>query len=111
MPFELDPPAALINVVTKGFVPPGGKPYRVRDRDDWHSLAAKYHINVMELIKFNFHTTDPGMVNWFLHFKVGCVKPTKNGLNWMFSDDADPGIIYFPAKTQGLPPCNPGINI
>lgn len=111
MPIEKGPPLELLRVVTKSFVPPGGLPYRVRDGDDWKKLAAKYHVNVKALIHFNFHTTDSAIVNWYLHYKVGCVKVTTDGFNWMFSDAADPGIIHFPPGTSGLPPCNPLLDI
>ncbi len=111
MPIEISPSNELLKVVTATFVPPGGLPYRVRDNDSWKTLARRFHVDVKELIEFNFHTSEPGVVNWYLHWKVGCVKPTRDGFNWMFSDDADPGIIYFPPGTTGLPPCNPLLNI
>jgi hypothetical protein len=76
-----------------------GIPYRPRDKpdqEDWASVARKFDVDVKELIFFNFFTTDPDEVNWYLHHHVGCDKPSPSGNNWMFSNSATPGIIYIP---------------
>ena len=81
----------------------GGIPYRPRDRiggqpfqEDWQSVARKFDVGVKQLIYFNFMTDEPDIVNWYLHYYVGCVKVSPSGNNWMFSNEANPGIIYIP---------------
>jgi hypothetical protein len=76
-----------------------GIPYRPRDtpkQEDWGTVARKFGVGVKELIYFNFLTTDPDEVNWYLHHHTGCVKASPSGNNWMFSNQANPGIIYIP---------------
>ena len=76
-----------------------GIPYRPRDKpvqEDWGSVARKFGVDVKELIHFNFLTTDPDEVNWYLRRHTGCKKVSPSGNNWMFSNDANPGIIYIP---------------
>jgi len=94
MPVERRPP----NPLPRNYVPAGGVPYRVKTNDDWYSLAGAHGISAYSLIHFNFATTDPPEVNWYLKNNVGCVKPTDDHSNWMFSSDASPGIIYLPPK-------------
>jgi hypothetical protein len=76
-----------------------GIPYRPRDKpvqEDWHSVARKFGVDVKDLIFFNFLTTEPDEVNWYLKHHTGCKKVSPSGNNWMFSNDASPGIIYIP---------------
>ena len=76
-----------------------GIPYRPRDKpvqEDWESVARKFGVGVKELIHFNFLTTEPDEVNWYLRHYVGCKKVSPSGNNWMFSNNASPGIIYIP---------------
>jgi hypothetical protein len=75
---------------------PGGQRYKVSDGEDWKSVAKLFNVDVQTLIYFNFQTTDPDVVNWYLHRNVGCNKPTKDGFNWKFSSSANPGFIYIP---------------
>ena len=82
-------------------VPSWGTPYRVRDGDDWLSVARKFRVNVQSLIKHNFNTLNTNEVNWYLRTRVGCVAPSLKGWNWRFSSRANPGIIYIP-ETPGL---------
>ena len=83
----------------------GGIPYRphgpvrpgdTRPQEDWYTVAEKFSVGVKELIYFNFMTDDPDVVNWYLSHYVGCVKVSPSGNNWMFSNSANPGIIYIP---------------
>jgi hypothetical protein len=77
----------------------GGRPYKPKDypkQEDWESVARKFNVAVRELIVFNCLTTDPKVVNWCLRNYTGCVKPSRSGNNWMFSNKARPGIIYIP---------------
>ena len=76
-----------------------GIPYRPGDKpvqEDWQSVARKFGVGVQELIWFNFQTVDPPEVNWFLHHHTGCEKVSPSGNNWMFSNRANPGIIFIP---------------
>ena len=78
-----------------------GIPYRPHAKDDkvqedWESVARKFGVGVKELIHFNFLTTNPDEVNWYLRHHTGCEKVSPSGNNWMFSHNAKPGIIYIP---------------
>jgi hypothetical protein len=77
--------------------PTGGISYKVRDGDSWWSLAAKSAVNPWWLVQYNFETRDPDEVNWYLRDRVGCTKKTPDGNNFVFSQAAQPGIIYLPA--------------
>ncbi|QDT54358.1 hypothetical protein Pan44_23910 [Caulifigura coniformis] len=72
--------------------------HRVKDGERWETLAKKYQVGVKTLIRFNFKTTIPDHVNWYLGLNVGCNKTTDD-LNWAFSDSAQPGIVYIPGKS------------
>jgi hypothetical protein len=80
------------------FVPDGSvATHRVRDKEDWASVAAKFHLkDVKKLIYFNFHTNVPEEVNWYLRHNTGCNVSNDGDRNWAFSDSADPGLIYIP---------------
>jgi hypothetical protein len=86
------------------FRPAGGTPYRVTDKDDWVSVAKDHSVDVKTLIYFNFHTNIPEEVNWYLRRHVGCKKSRDHGLNWAFSSDALPGIIFIPPGAKRVPP-------
>jgi hypothetical protein len=43
-------------------------------------------------------------VNWYLRRYVGCTKVTADQKNWIFSANADPGIIYTPMRRIEMPP-------
>ena len=84
--------------------PPMSVPYRVKDFDSrgrpetWKTVAAEHRLGVDPLIHFNFHTTDPGEVNWYLRRNVGCNVLMPDGLHWRFTASAMPGIIYLPIR-------------
>ena len=84
-----------------GFIPPNGIPYPIRYEKSWRSVATKWHFDARELIYYNFNTNDPAEVNWYLSHRVGCNTPTPDGLNWMFSPSANPGIIYISLGLAG----------
>src|SRR4030095_13495887 len=76
-----------------------GIPYKVKDKpkqEDWGTVARKFGVGVKELIWFNFLTTEPDEVTWYLNHHTGCTKVSQSGNNWMFSTDARPGIIFIP---------------
>ena len=71
---------------------PGTNPNRL---EDWKTVAADFNVNVEYLLYYNFQTNDPDVVNWYLRNYVGC-KKSRDGLNWAFSADMNPGLIYIP---------------
>ena len=87
----------------RGYIRPGGTRYEVKTNDDWESVARAHGISAHHLIYFNCGTTDPPQVNWYLHHKVGCVRPTHDGKNWMFTTENPPLIIYLPPKDWKRP--------
>ena len=102
MPIETEPADPL----PLGYVPLGSFPWPINKEEDWYSVAKRFSLDVNTLIQFNFQTTNPDEVNWYLRRNVGCKKATKDGLNWMFSSDAFPGIIYIslPHASQVVTP-------
>src|SRR5438874_13122020 len=73
-----------------------GVPYKVRDGDNWGSVAASRNIDTKRLIEFNFRTSNSDEVNWYLREKVGCRLETPDRRDYRFSSGAVPGIIYIP---------------
>jgi hypothetical protein len=86
--------------IPKGTVPEGGSPYKVKNGDDWASVAraqsGKRRLTAQHLITYNFVTLDPAEVNYYLRVNVGCQITDGPRCNWKFSASADPGIIYIP---------------
>jgi LysM repeat protein len=80
-----------------------GTPYKVKDGDNWWSIAAANRIDAGALISFNFKTSDPAEINWYLREKVGCRKETPDHDNYWFSSTDVPGTIYIPRMPP--PPC------
>ena len=77
------------------YVPPGGMAYRVKNNDNWGSVAAKLGIDATALIHYNFNTNVPEEVNYYLEKNVGCTQVSPDGKNYSFRA-ASPGIIYHP---------------
>jgi hypothetical protein len=92
VPIERQP----VNPLPPGYMPPGGRPYRVKTHDDLVSIATAHGIRYHDLVTYNFATADPAEINWYLRRKVGCTRPTHDLKNWMFTSDAQPGVIYLP---------------
>ena len=93
-----------VSPLPPGYRPLTAKPYNVRTGDTWESVALQNNLDVQKLIHFNFQTNNPDEVNWYLHHRVGCVKPSPSGMNWAFSSDARPGVIYLPIAQSELKP-------
>jgi hypothetical protein len=93
----------------QNYKPAGGTPYKVKTNDNWGSIAKANGIDENTLVSFNCGTTEPAEVNWFLRNKVGCVRPTHDQKNWMFTTEARPGVIYLPPPGTRLarPPLAP----
>jgi len=67
--------------------------YRVKPDDTFASIARKENIDVWTLISFNFQTTNPAEVNWYLQKDLHCTKQTHDGKNYRFSGGEQ---IYIP---------------
>ena len=83
------------------------KPGYKRYQESWETVARDFGIDVDWLIYFNFMTKKSDVVNWYLRHYVGCKKVSPSGNNWMFSNDARPGIIYIPPPDDELFPDEP----
>lgn len=84
----------------------GGTPYKVKDGDDWSSIARANGVDAGALIAFNFKTSNPDEINWYLREKVGCRMESPDRDNYKFSSRDVPGIIYLPkAAAPPAPPC------
>jgi hypothetical protein len=81
-----------------------GTPYKVKDGDNWWSIAAANRVDVGALITFNFKTSNPDEVNWYLREKVGCRLETPDHDNYRFSSRDVPGTIYIPKVAPPPPP-------
>lgn len=96
MPIEKSPR----NPVLRDPVRPGPRIYKVKDGDTWESVARANGLGVSYLIEANFKTKNPAEINWYLHYYVGCKQATLDGKNWMFSSNADPGLIRIPRNAR-----------
>jgi hypothetical protein len=94
MPIERAPKSPL----PQNYVPPESMSYKVKDGDNWQTVAAKFKLDAGKLIDFNFKTNDPAEVNWYLRRNIGCNKPSADGRNWAFSASAKPGFVYIPTS-------------
>jgi hypothetical protein len=86
---------------TMATFPPRGyvRPHKVQTGENWWTLAEKYRRkDPWDLIRFNFGTSNPDEVNWYLANKVGCTLTTDDRKNFRFSSNASPGLIYIPRK-------------
>jgi hypothetical protein len=94
-----------VRPVPESAAPQGGRPYRVCDGDDWVRAAKIAGVDAPTLIAFNFQTTAPDVVNWYLHEYVGCVQVTSDRRNWVFSSGLQGGrgvwsggVIWLPSS-------------
>jgi hypothetical protein len=70
--------------------------YHVKKGDTLASIAQKNGLTWQDLSNYNFGTAVPNEVNRCLHEYIGCSQKTKDGKNFVFSDEDVPGIIYIP---------------
>lgn len=92
MPIEKTPTSV------PSFPPKDGGAHQVKSGETWGAVAAAHNVATLDLIKFNFGTVNPAEINYFLRTLVGCVRTTFDKRNWIFSDDAKPGVVYFPIR-------------
>jgi len=85
------------------FPPQGGERYHVKTGDSWESIARVNGLSMWALIEFNFPVVKREansqkkyrMVNWMLHYHVGCTH-SWDGMNYRFDSGDNPGYIYIP---------------
>lgn len=71
--------------------------HKVKTGETLDGLAKKVGLSWKELAKFNWGTDVPGEINQALRTEVGCTKKTKDGKNYVFDDEDDPGIVLLPS--------------
>lgn len=104
---EVEPPVS--RRVPKTYVPQPSFRHVVEDGETWETVAAKFGMNVQELILANFKTLVPQEINWYLHYYVECDQPTRDRYNWTFSTSASKsrnpraGVIFIPMKGASGP--------
>ncbi len=70
--------------------------HKVKKGDSLDSIATANGLTWKQLALFNWGTDDPQEINEFLRRRVGCTKKTRDGLNYIFGDADDPGILDIP---------------
>lgn len=95
-------------------LPEGPRPgtrIKVQDNENWEGVAKRHGVTAKELIANNCGLkVTPEEINWYLHWRVGC-NVTRDRKNWSFSNSANPGFLYVPARgTVPTASQNPKIN-
>lgn len=80
-----------------------GRPYRVKEGDNWSSISRMECVELWSLIEFNFRTINSDELNWYLREYVGCVRTTADGANWRFSTGLKGGRGAWKGGTIWLP--------
>jgi hypothetical protein len=100
---KMTPAEAKLVDVGINYVPNGGIPIYVGGLNvltgqphSWQSIADNQKISVQDLIRFNYQTTIPEVVNFYMERNCGCKVIAADGKNYRFVD-AHPGFIYVPA--------------
>ena len=99
------------NPIDVSYVPAGGMSHTVKTGEDLRSIAKASKISEAELTKFNFKTTNPAEINWYLRRNVGCTQTTRDGKNWIFTTGIKPGLIYIPAYSVAAIDINHSVTI
>jgi hypothetical protein len=79
------------------------EPYRLgqaknKDRkENWASIAQDHALKAADLVKYNFHTREAKVINWYLAHYVGCTVLTPDRQNYTFE-----GVVYDEAKKRGV---------
>ena len=92
---KVHPPKSPVAI---NYVPPGGRPYHVKTGDTLVSIAKANRISEAQLTTFNFKTTNPREINWYLQ-RLHCHKTTHDGKNYIFTSEAKPVTIYIPVQS------------
>jgi hypothetical protein len=95
------PQEAGVIDVGAAYIPPDAIPIYIggKDKDgsdwNWGRLASSAGMSAADLIRFNYKTTIPEVVNFHLQRNCGCKVATADGKNYRFPG-ASPGIVYVP---------------
>lgn len=73
--------------------------HKVKTDETLDRLARQNGITWQQLATFNWATAVPKEINLALHEYVGCWKKTRDGKNFMFTSQDDPGIVLIPRKS------------
>lgn len=73
--------------------------HKVETDETLDRIAKQAGITWQQLAQFNWKTSDPRHINEALHDLVGCRHKTKDGKNYIFTSDDDPGIVNVPIKS------------
>ena len=95
--YEIEP----LKKVSKSYprmIDAGACPFKVHDGDSLAELAIFARMSSKNLLQYNFGTTDPHQVNWYLRNYVGCETADWDKKNYKFSNRDHPGVIFFPKR-------------
>ena len=70
--------------------------HKVKTGETLAMLASNNGLSWEALARFNWGVSTPAEINEALRDKVGCMKKTQDGKNYLFDDSDDPGIVYIP---------------
>jgi hypothetical protein len=92
-------------------VPVGSDP-----KQSFYTIAASKGLDPADLVRFNFGTTDPAQINWYLREYIGCFNTTRDEYNYTFygagtrpvgDTTKKKAVIYVPGPSA--PPKPPGV--
>lgn len=89
------------------YIPPGGRKCEVYSGQSLATIARDNGISEDALNSFNFGTTIPEEINWYLDHRVHCKTQTPDHLNWMFTTESPRLFIYLPPLPPGAKPPAP----
>ena len=93
------------NPLPPNYIPPAAQRHEVVAGESLASIAQANGMTENELNIFNFGTTVPEEINWYLEHRVKCKKQTHDHMNWMFTTESPRLFIYLPAaKSSDKPP-------
>jgi hypothetical protein len=78
--------------------PLDGIPYKVQTGDNFESLALLSGMSPKALLEYNFLTTKPQTINYYLRTYVGCRTRSWDNKSFSFRTEDSPGIIEFPPQ-------------
>lgn len=88
-------------------------------KQSFYTIAESKGLDPADLVRFNFGTTDPAQINWYLREYVGCFNTTRDGYNYTFfgagtrpvgDTTKKKAVIYVPGPvTPPKPPGPPGV--
>jgi hypothetical protein len=100
---------------TAGSFRPGRRPsaewianideHQVQTGETLKSIADANGYSWQDLAEFNWGTRAPDEINRHLRDDVGCTVKTRDGFNYQFTSEDEPGLIYIPRQwsQSGLP--------